>query len=321
MKAKNLTLFLLFLFSLQTLIKSFLNSQILEFKPYARSVYFSHAYVSICDDAGSILYNPAGLGRINYIEIVGSQNFIKNEVLSSKHIAAVYSLRDIKTSNIKNLGTIAVSELILDPGYIPGNPPYTKSFTADKNAKEQLMTISYGKNIYSSYNIGDFFAGVSVKFYKDEFDNKTTEDYVFDIGLFWQHKKYSIGLAIENIGNKYKFDNQEYNLPLMTLLGFSYKIFPNFTTALAVNSLVYENKYNYNLGLEYTILKFLTLGLGYDTNYDNELGIRTGIGITLKDIDFYFFYVRALDINYSISSYRKYGDSQFLTINLKLGAD
>jgi hypothetical protein len=165
--------------------------------------------------------------------------------------------------------------------------------------------------------------GVSAKFYKDDTLGNSNDSQAFNAGLLWKIPKRNIFLAssIENYGNKYQYGTSYYDLPQKSKLGICGKILDD-SVIFGIDCNRYEDNTTYgSFGTEVWLLKALAVRAGYDSKCDQDCAFTYGFGLSLKDLDIYFLYAWEVTLDYAVTSYNKKGDTQFLTLNFKLGAD
>jgi hypothetical protein len=83
------------------------GAQILELMPDARAAAMGETFCAVADDVNSMYYNPAGLARVGWIEVPLSSIRLF-EGVNFQYFGIAYSLRDVRSANINDLGTVAV---------------------------------------------------------------------------------------------------------------------------------------------------------------------------------------------------------------------
>lgn len=317
-------LFLIYFVSSSLLFTSYAGdtgAQILEIAPYARTIAMGGASCAIADSGGSVFYNPAGLATANYMEIL----FAENKSIELSYYEFVYSLRDIKLSNIKNPGTVAVSWNALNQGtVIDRDEDGWPTFYLE--AHDQVLTFTYGKTLIESKSAGSFMTGLCAKFYKDHILDNRAKGEAFDAGILWKYpmRRFFIGAACKNIGEKADYGNKKLYLPLKTTIGISGEMMrQKLVIGLDFTKPEHDNLIC-KIGAEFwTMSKTLSFRLGYDSHsqVSCDTGLTAGCGLSLKKIDFFFFYIREINVDYAYKPHDKPGDPHWFSIKFKLGAD
>lgn len=298
------------------------GAQVLEMPVGTRAAGMGFAYVAVADDAESISYNPAGLAQIHYIEVpLYGDTWL--EGIKQQATALVYSLRDVRSENVDDLGTLAAAFTELNSGDVVGRDTAgntTQNFTV----KDQVITGSYAKKLVSSESFGVLSGGVNAKFVTEDYSTQSFGAQAVDVGLLWQSpvKYLFLGAAVQNIGSPISYNTVQSDLPQYARLGAAVK-FPSQTAILALDLISqYYNNYYLNAGAELWLLDTLALRGGYSSapNYAGN-GFTVGVGLSIKQMDFYFFYFREFNINFAFVPYGDLGNTSRVSIVMKLGAD
>jgi hypothetical protein len=290
--------------------------------PDARTAAMGAAFCAVADDVDCLHYNPAGLALINHIEISVSQNQLFQN-MHYQHLGIAYSLRDVRTSNLADLGTIGAAFSYLDAGKITGRDA-TGAENGVFSPRDRIETFAYGKTLFSNNTFGTLRAGAAVKFATQEVKSYNFQNSAFDAGLLWQVPVISnvnIGAAIQNLGASASYIDAEFDLPQTVRAGASYK---TMNDALLLDVDVDKPNYSgarYHMGGEYYFLQSLIFRAGYVTGSDQGSGLTAGFGMILDQVDVFFIYARQLRIDYAFIPYGDLGDTHRISIVLKLGAD
>lgn len=246
------------------------TAQFLKLGAGVRASGMGDAFVGISDDSTAVYWNPAGLCQI------------KNQSFSVMH--AVW-FEDISYDwasyayNMKNLGFIGFGIQYLSYGDIK-EIDNTGSDKGTFNPNDTAATISYAKDI-CNFNLGCSFKYISSKI-KENFSA-----FAFDFGMMHKilNNKLSLGLSIQNMGTKMKFNNNEDSLPFNIKLGSAYFINSNLILVLDLNAPI-DNEINFCSGTEYKYKVNNSINfsgrLGYTTKTKDTgglNGITTGLGI------------------------------------------
>jgi len=150
-----------------------------------------------------------------------------------------------------------------------------------------------------TFDAGSTTFGLSyARFFTDKFSAGFTLNYLhmglaetavntgsFDFGVIYRIgiRDLKLGMAIQNLGGNYKFDERPSKLPVVFKVGVSFNVLRTERQALmgAVEfSHPSDNLEAANIGLEYAIKKLFFLRDGYNINYDTA-GVAFGFGAAL----------------------------------------
>jgi len=261
----------------------------------ARIIGIGEAGAAYIDKASALYYNPAGLGKIETIDLL----FTHNEWLlgmNHEYLAMAFNLKKLGTFGIafNYWGSGSIQGVTIRGDTIPG---YYFS------ASDWTLNLGYGKNFQ---NIS---LGIGFKFLSEKNESLSTSAMASDLGIMYKLpiKGLVTGLSITNIGTSVKLDKESFSLPIMLRMGWKYSLY-NFSFA---QDLIVTNSDNISLasGAEYTIAEILLLRLGYKTgpSYEGFSGLRCGIGIMTKGIG----------IDYAFVPYGSLGVSHRFTISFR----
>ena len=188
------------------------------------------------------------------------------------------------------------------------------------------MTVAYGKTILNIQDSSIIMAGLSMKFYKEKIDGHEIEGEAYDVGILWRHPytNLSFGVSVRNIGKRVKYVDQKFDLPSKTVFGASKKMFGDKLLIGADLSRSVNEDFNLKLGAELWFMNTIAFRFGYNPDINPDQRITGGVGISLKQVDTSFFFVREIALDYACTASNEFGgdfDSQQMSINFKLGAD
>lgn len=229
------------------------------------------AYTSVAQSIYSIHYNPAGIGQLND-QLIG---FSHLQLFSDTTMENLIYLFPNVFKGFFGIG-ILYSSTKFDWYDLYGNKSALNIYNA-------ALSLTYGKVLLKHSSIG-----ITIKGFKRQFDDVSSQGYGIDIG-FLTHlfkKKLNLGIALQNLGNQTAFYETSDPMPLTLKVGISYNLFLSQNTSiifsgdLSNNLKEKPNETNEILGLEFNLFKILSLRAGY--NFQNENNhITTGIGIKL----------------------------------------
>ncbi len=296
------------------------GAQILEVIPDAKTSAMGETYSGLDSEICCLYYNPAGLAYIDNTEVTFSNE--QWQGMSQQYGGIAYNLHDVRSANIKDLGTIAVAFSDLNSGQITGRDALG-NLTGGFYARDQLLIGAYAKSIFDGDSTGDIALGASVKFVTEEIMDIDAKAMAIDLGIIWKIPDYnfSLGISRQNIGQNIKYDSEEFALPANTKYSASLKPFDQKITINADMNEPDDSKTEYNFGAEYNCDSAIYLRVGYNSLYSDIGGLTTGIGLSLKQLDVVFLYASEVRIDYAFIPDSDLGNMNKISITMKLGAD
>ena len=228
--------------------------------PGARQVALSHSDVALSDDVFSIFNNPAGAAQFNWKEV---------GIYYSPAPFGLSALANAFAAYHQPFGRSSVSVGFMTYGF--------------KLYKETKAAISYAYNFKNK-----FFAGITAVYHNLTIQNYGNgNSFSFNIGgLAYVTNQLRFGFSIQNI-SRASYGKEDDQIPMIFNLGTTYAITNDFTINAAI-----EKDLDYNaaihFGAEYTIIKYITLRLGF-SNEPNTLSGGVGINYSLFQFDYAVF--------------------------------
>ena len=177
----------------------------------ARAIGMGQAYTAISDDASGTYWNPAGLGGLKMMELMGAYTILSME-RQHNYVAFVYPS--------KSLGTFGLSWINLGVGSIEGRDMFgrvTNTFTNNENA----IALSWGIPIIQS-----LYFGTTAKFLTHQLENNHSSGFGFDAGILYKVADIlNIGVSMRNISTAVTWDTQSKTLekyPMEGRIGAAY---------------------------------------------------------------------------------------------------
>lgn len=271
----------------------------------ARQMGMAGAFVGLADDVNAIYSNPAGLASLCKKQFSASHNSwfegINYESLSYAHPIKDY--------------TLALSVNYLNVGGIEETTSTSPGGTGRNFEADSILTIlSFAKIA----DIDPLYWGINLKLIKERIDDEDAHGIVADIGLLNQSSpNFKFGLAIQNLGPKIEWGEEEFKLPLTYKVGFSYRL--KKTTLSLEGSMPSDNEPKILFGLETRIAKALALRAGYKFDFaepDNKIEksgelptcLTAGLGFNLG----------GLNIDYAYAPYGYLDEVHRLSLIVKL---
>ena len=214
----------------------------------ARPLALGDAYAALGNDASSVFYNPAGLGRMVFPEVMTMYN---SWLADTRQQAAAVALP-------LKFGTLAFGYSSLTSGNIQGYDA-AGALTSVFDTGSTVMSLSLGRSI--SPNL---FWGVSVKSISDRLETITARTTALDAGItFLPNPNLLFGLSVMNAGSGLVYVTENTALPTCYRAGLAYKAsLLNEDIRLAGDLAAYPDGTKLNIGMEYLIRDFLALRLG-----------------------------------------------------------
>ncbi|MFB0525915.1 MAG: PorV/PorQ family protein [bacterium] len=271
-----------------------------------RAVGMGEAQVAICNDVTSVFWNPAGLVRIDSQEA----SFMYNlwlESISSQYFGYTYPH--------PTLGTFAGSINYLSMDKIQG---YTASDvkTGKVAASDFLGVLSYARKL-PYYGI---YGGINLKFIQQKLEKESSSAFGIDIGVIgglgrWLKargmEELVIGLNLQNLGSKVKFQKEKGSLPLNFKFGVGIRkeVLGDPLTIAIDGNLPNDNDFYGSLGIEYWVRNLIALRVGYKSGQDLGKGISFGGGIKVNvfQIDYALVHFGELGYTHRIGIVTRFG--------------
>lgn len=258
---------------------------------------------AISDDINAIYWNPAGLVQLKSPE-VSFMHAAWFETIKYEHLAFGYPIK---------IGTLACGINYLSMSPIEKYDNMGMKVDKTYSPSDTAVTVSYARNL------GKIPVGLNLRFISSKIDNKSAGAYACDIGGIYNglqvaSRTLQIGLVLQNLGTKMKFEKESDPLPMNIKVGSKYKLVDNkLTLALDINKPI-DNDIRINFGTEYVYKfnkDFLISGrAGYKTNtkgLDTLAGLSVGMG----------FGFRKYSIDYAWVPYGDLGQTHRFSILVK----
>lgn len=284
-----------------------------------RAAGLGNAYISICDDAESIFYNPAGLAGLSS----GYSAFISQ----TQWLADInYTAGAIATS-LGNLGTIGLSVLSVDYGDIQGALPVEGGegyeLTGNVNIGAYAFGLAYARQISNQFYMGGLLQYAGQQLGSNNLASETVENKAnkitlnFGVKYITNFKKFNFAMSIRNFSTEVKYEEYNSQMPMVFMVGAGIDLLefvePNHDGEPFMLSAEFLHPNNYtervNVGGEYTLSGLIAFRAGYEFNRDLA-GFSAGFGILPH------FGGNSFAINYSYSSLDVFDDVNRFSINV-----
>jgi hypothetical protein len=280
--------------------------QFLKVNPDARSTALGEAYTSVVSTSEAVFWNPAGLTRVQKMDVASSY---VDWLLDISHLSlsAAYSF--------ENLGTIGFQAILTDIGEIEEtrvdylfrveeegryNPGITGNVV---KPGAMVFGLSYARQLTEKFSFG-----LTVKYAHEDLVVKTASSVIFDGGVLFDtgFRSLSVSAVLRHFGPKVQYFNKSYPLPQTFTLGLSgYLLAPDnsFLMDSESNKLLVsydlsqprDYSQQHHVGIEYALRDILFLRAGYKINFDDE-GLTYGFGLAYTGVR----------VDYSYSDFGEY---------------
>jgi len=260
----------------------------------ARVVGMGEAAAAYVDDASALYYNPAGLAKIEKIDLL----FMHSEWLlgmNHEYFAGAFA--------IEKIGTFGLSFNYWGAGTMPG-------VTIRGDTTYEFSMYDWTANLGYARDFGKLDLGFGFKFLSEKNESLSTWAVALDFGGMYDLpiKGLQAGISLSNIGTSLKLDQDSYALPILLRFGWRY----NFMNLGFAQDLIISNADDLGvaLGAEYWIAEMMALRLGYrnGSDVDGLSGLRAGLGIALK----------GFGLDYGFAPYGKLGLTHRFSLSFKV---
>jgi hypothetical protein len=279
-----------------TTVAPFLNVDI-----GSRGVGMGGAFVAISDDATSMFWNPAGIARMSYREVIFGYNKWFADI-NLNYVAFALPMGS-------RYGAVGISTVFLNYGDMEKTTYLNPEGTGEIfSAASYAIALNYARNLTDRFQLG-----LNVKFINERIYHSSASGFAFDIGTLYTSALHglTIGMSIRNYGTKMRMDGRDlfvpvdvdptiegnnyeingklyteaYDLPLLFRVGLAMDVLKgigNSNLILAFDALHPNDDYeSVNVGAEYIFNKMFLLRAGYKSLFipESEEGLCFGAGL------------------------------------------
>jgi hypothetical protein len=247
--------------------------EFLKIGPSARATGMGMAFTPIANDATATYWNPAGMVDVTRTAVSLEHTFWPADV-SLDFASLVFTLPFFP-------GSVGVSAraLSIDP------QKERTVFLPEGTGKEfDAGDMSFGLS-YAQFFTDKFSAGATVHFIHSGLAEKSVNTYAVDFGLIYRigYRGMRVGMMIQSLGGKVKYDSQSAKIPTMFKVGLSMAAYQRGAhSLLGVGEFTHpsDNTETMNVGAEYSFNQFFYLRSGYNFGYDSK-GMAAGLGLKI----------------------------------------
>ena len=232
------------------------GAQFLKLGAGGRASALGNSYAAVADDSTAVYWNPAGINNVKNVSVCVSHNIMFESIFYDW------------VSGVKKFGfgTVGIGVQYLSYGSIVERDDTGLELGSFK-PNDIAISLSYGRKI------SDLLVGINAKYISSKIKDSATA-FATDIGGMYKFDgdKVTLGLALQNIGTKMKFEDEEEKLPMNVKLGGAYNIRKNWFVAVDVNA-PSDDEINIGAGTEYA----------YRLNKEINISGRAGYSTALRD--------------------------------------
>lgn len=278
----------------------------------ARALAMGEAYTTLSEDATGLFWNPAGLAKLDKMEVVISHY---------DYLADLYYNFGGIVIPIDGVGTFGLFMASLGMPDIERTTIQSPNGTGEKvSAGSTVFGTSYARALTDRFSVGG-----NIKYIRETIWHSSASSFAFDVGVLYKtlFRNVKLGMSISNFGPEMQMngrdmltqhdisatvegnnpkinahlDTEQFPLPIIFRVGISANITKDFLnmskhdwiiTADAVHP--NDNKEYMNLGTEVKLFNLIAFRAGFRQVMleDREGGLSLGFGIqnTIQDFDF-----------------------------------
>jgi len=231
----------------------------------ARAVGMGGAFSAVADDASSLWWNPAGIARSTFTDVILSHTAFIEDITSQ--------VVGVARPAPKLGAVIGLSATYLSIDGIQG-------YDASKNPTGDLDATGISVGLAVAKSFGALSFGGQGKMIQETLHDKKGSGFAVDAGLQYHKDKLGIGVALQNVGPKFKIGTKSDPLPRVARAGVSYQAHPKIQ--LAVDGEKPDDAdFKLHLGGEGQLTPMLAVRAGYQNlkNVGDGAGYSMGFGL------------------------------------------
>lgn len=291
----------------------------------AKAAALGEALSAVESQSSALFFNPAGMARLpNTFDISLSQN---SWIADINHNAFSLAVNPAEG----RYGVFGVSLQFVDYGEVQGTMVWDNEQgyikTEVMNPSAYAVGIGYAKALSDRFSVGGHirtthqYLGRNVVLGAESEEGEERRDLgkntagvvTFDFGTIYQtnFKSLAFGMNVKNFSKEIAFEDESFQLPLIFNLGISMNLFDFVTPIQNFGNSLYlsvdathprSHAEQIKVGLDYTLLRFLSLRGGYIANNDEE-DFTFGFGVSQF----------GLTLDYAYTPFGVFGNVQRMT--------
>ncbi|MCX8057164.1 MAG: conjugal transfer protein TraF [Ignavibacteria bacterium] len=231
-----------------------------QFLPGARQSAMGFAFTSIADDHWSIYYNPAGISKV------------ENLSAGVYYSPAPFGLKEL-----------AIGSATITKQFSFASIGFAFQSYGFELFRENKISLALAKNFFPEFQFG-----FKLNYYSLSISNYGSDNsFGVDVGILSSlSENLQLGFAVTNL-NRPTYGVNKEKLSQTFSGGISYKPVKNLILALELEKEV-RFPFNFKTGIEYSLIKYLALRFGFNTEPNNYTG---GIGINYSNFQFNYSFI------------------------------
>ncbi len=297
----------------------------------ARATAMGSAFVAIASDPSALFWNPAGIGRLDGIQVMFDHTVWIADI-NYNYFAASFSIGDIGAVGA-SVTASAIDEMNV-------------TTVAEPNGTGQIFKVQdIAASIAVELNLNDNFSiGFNPKFINQSIWDASASAFAVDAGILYRtpFEGFTLGMAIQNFGPKMKMSGQsllvlydanlestgnngripanletdEWALPLYFRVGVAWTpaLGDMHKLNLEVDAVVPSDNYqSVNLGAEYVFNDIFAIRAGYKSLFldESEEAFTFGAGIQHR-----FVGNLGIKIDYAYQDFGRLANAQKFTVGM-----
>ncbi|MBL0058815.1 MAG: PorV/PorQ family protein [Elusimicrobia bacterium] len=204
----------------------------------ARAAALGGAYTALADDASSLMWNPAGLARVQRGELAATHTqWLQNA--DHDFLAGAIPTR---------WGTLAVGAVTLSVPDIPKRLTDTDAADGTFDSRDAAYSLGYGRTVGTHWALG-----LSAQYIRRTLDGSSAAAPAASLGAQWKtpFSFLTLGASLRNIGGDITFNEEGDPLPMTASVGAAARFLKD-RLALALDARsVRDQDASFGLGCEY----------------------------------------------------------------------
>ena len=244
------------------------------------------AYIAVADGPLAVRYNPAGLA--------GDDDRYRAFAQYDANILDI-NRGDVAFSMPFQSGGLGASFSYVDYGSITRTTTVNKTGAGSVRADDYLFRVAYGRAIRERLSLG-----ASLAAYNLQIDNASASGVTVDLAAQFRPgpEGMTLAVALQNIGSRVKFYQDEEELPVTLVAGAAYRPDPRFLVTADIDwSRGLEIAIR--AGAEYRIADAFAVRIGYDGRNEAGSGLTAGAGFRLRDLSLDYAFVPFGELGHS----------------------